>query len=89
MTAPPDPQLPERVEAQPLARAPDPMSILQLGVEKGIDAESIERLSALAEKWMDRQARQDFNAAMAEFHRRIPPIKKTAQAEYTTSSGST
>lgn len=89
MSDPVSHEYPARVEEQPLTvRDDNPMSILRLGVEKGIDAESIERLSALAERWADRRAAEEYNAGLMEFQRTVPEILKAKTASIATKSGS-
>ena len=56
----------------------EPMQILAKAVIAGeLDAETLERLSALVERHEDRSAAKEFAAAMAEFRRRCPEIKKS------------
>jgi hypothetical protein len=59
--------------------AEEPLAILRLAVEKGIDAESLERLCALAEHREDRQAAREFADALRTFQERCPPIQKAAE----------
>jgi hypothetical protein len=81
-------QLPIEYEAKPLAQTEEPMAILKLGVEKGIDAESIERLSALAERWQDRRASEEFADCLAKFQGEVPEILQTKVAKIVSQSGS-
>lgn len=61
--------------------------LLQMAIEKNIPVEALEKLQALYEKALDRQAASEFAAAVAEFQRTCPPIHKNALTDYTTKSG--
>ncbi len=63
--------------------------LLALAVEKGLGVEGLEKLVALQERVMARQAESAMAAAMAEFQRRCPSIKKTSTARVTTAGGGT
>jgi hypothetical protein len=55
--------------------------LLQLAVDKNLDLDKLEKLIALQERVMDRQAGVEFAQAFAEFQRLCPPIRKTASSE--------
>src|SRR6056297_973216 len=57
------------------------MQLLQTGVQNGIPVESLERLMAMREKELARQAEHEFNAAMSEFQRRCPVIERKKSVE--------
>lgn len=61
--------------------------LLQMAIEKNIPVEALEKLQALYEKALDRQAASEFAAAVAEFQRACPPIAKNAKTDYATKSG--
>lgn len=68
-----------REDMSPVAQPPEPLQILANAVLEGkVDAESLERLSALVERHEDRKAAKEFAAAMAEFRRRCPEIMKAS-----------
>ncbi len=69
------------------AEAPAVMDLLQAAVDKEVSVETLERLVALHERVSDRQAAQDFAAAMADFQKACPPIPKTSTANIATKSG--
>lgn len=55
----------------------NPLMILQGAIEKGIDADQLEKLMTLQERWEASQARKAFDAAMAKFQGSCPTIEKT------------
>jgi len=61
--------------------------LFELAVQKG-GVEALERLMALQERMLDRQASHDFAAALAAFQSACPPIKKTSTAKVITKGGS-
>jgi hypothetical protein len=63
-------------ELATMPREATPMSILQMATEKGANVETIERLSALAERWQDRKAQEEFAAALAKFQTLCPTVFK-------------
>lgn len=65
----------------------DPGAILRLAVERGLDAESLERLAALHERMEARQAAKDFLAAMSAFRAACPEIPRHGSASYRTAKG--
>jgi len=65
----------------------DPQYLLQKAVESNASIETLERLVALAKDVREVQAREAWHAAMAEFQRRCPPIKKTNTAQIATAKG--
>lgn len=58
----------------------NPLEILRMAVEKGANVETLERLTALAERVEDRNAAKEFADAMARFQEHCPPIRKTSTA---------
>ena len=63
------------------------MDLLQAAVDKEVTVETLERLVALHERVSDRQAAQDYSAAMADFQNACPPIPKTSTAHIASKSG--
>lgn len=53
---------------------PTPAQILAAAVDKGADADTLERLVGLAERVMDRRAERDMDAALAAFQAQCPTI---------------
>lgn len=58
-----------------------PMSLVQLAIEKGVDVEVIERLVALQERVMERNAEAAMAQALAAFQAECPPIPRVRTAE--------
>lgn len=56
-------------------------SMLSLAIEKGIDADSLGKLVALQERVLEKQAKDEFFAAMAQFHAECPIIGKNRHAK--------
>jgi hypothetical protein len=73
-------------KSQAIARV-DSQSLLEKAIEKGASIETIERLVALAKDVREVQAREAWHQAMAEFQRRVPPIKKDSTAKVVTMRG--
>lgn len=72
------------VEPTPQAlevRRLDPQALIVQALEKDSPVEVIERLLAMAERVREIQAREAWYAAMAQFQRTCPPIKKTKVAK--------
>jgi hypothetical protein len=59
----------------------DPQALLAKAVEQNAGIETLERLVSLARDVRAFQAKEAWHNAMAEFHRRVPPIKKTKTAK--------
>jgi hypothetical protein len=89
----PDTELeePATVPQQPIARAsiaPMPMAdAIMEAVRQKLPAAELERLFALAERAADRQAKQDFNAALAAFQAVCPQIHKAKTVDFASSKG--
>lgn len=58
----------------PAVRAEDPMALLSMAVQRGADVETLERLTALREKFRAEQARSAFFSALNAFQAEIPVI---------------
>ena len=61
--------------------------LMQLAIEKGIDAASLERLVDIYGRERDRAAANEFAKALAEFQEECPAIAKRREAKITTKSG--
>lgn len=75
-----------------MAVAPRPAStsmaeLLYMAVEKGTPVAELKELVALHEHMSQRQAQQDFAAAMAQFQAECPSIKKSSTAKFNTRGG--
>lgn len=62
-------------------------TMLSLAIEKGIDADSLGKLVALQNECLDRQAKDEFFAAMAQFHAECPIIGKNRTAKIRSKKG--
>jgi hypothetical protein len=72
--------------SEPMGLAPAEQTIrvanlLEMAVEKGMDPTALEKLVALHERIMDREAESQFNAAMQAFQSECPVIGKTSVAD--------
>jgi hypothetical protein len=61
--------------------------LIRLAMDKGVDVAVLERLVALKERVMDRDARGAFFQALANFQRECPVLDKNATAKITTKTG--
>ena len=59
----------------------DPQALIHAAIEKGSGIETLERLVALAKDVRAEQAREAWHAAMSEFQRRCPKIRRSATAK--------
>ena len=78
----------EAVKDAVIARL-DPQALISQAIQAGAGIDTLERLVALATTVREVQAREAWYAAMAEFQRTCPPIKKTATAKIVTRGGGT
>lgn len=60
----------------------NPMSILQLAIEKGASIDQLERLMAMQERFEANAAKKAFNAAMAKFKENPPKISKNKHVKF-------
>jgi hypothetical protein len=63
------------------------LGLLQSAVDKGIDVQALEKLTALYERMADRRASEEFTRDLAEFQRTCPRIPKSSTAKITTKAG--
>lgn len=68
-------------ESQALA-VPTPMRLMELAIEKGVDADTMGKLLDLHLRWEAEQQRKAYIEAMAIFRANPPEIKKTKKVEY-------
>jgi hypothetical protein len=71
----------DAVEVPAQREKKDVYDLLTLAVEQKVDVEMLERLSALKERLDDRQARQEFFAALGQFQDECPEVEKTSTAK--------
>jgi hypothetical protein len=74
----------------PVAPASEPSEItglIRLAIERDLDVEKLERLVALRERVMDREAAAAFAAALAGFQRECPPVPRSRTGKIVTKSG--
>jgi len=67
----------ELATVEQLPTTPNPLMILEGAIARGIDADQLEKLMELQERWEANQARKAFDRAMAQFQAACPVIKKT------------
>lgn len=60
---------------------------LTLAIERGVDADALEKLVALHERLEARKAEQAFNEALQQFQERVPVIPKNKRVNYPTKGG--
>lgn len=78
------------IEAQPQAMVPaQAATLLERAIEKGVDPDSLSKLVALQERILDRQAEQDFAAAMRQTQAAIQPVLKDRRNSQTDSNYAT
>ena len=78
----------EQSESRELAQTPtNPMQLLQLAMSGDVDVAKLERLMELQERWEQKQAREAFNAAIAEFQGSVPEIEKKRGVKMTRGDG--
>jgi hypothetical protein len=65
--------------AAPGAEGQSVASLVQYAIERGVDVEVLERLVALQERVMERDARAAFFEALTAFREKCPPIVKTRE----------
>jgi len=73
--------------AEPNGLGPDD-ALIALALQRDVPVETIERLVALRERALAKQAEQAYNAAFAAFQAECPPVPKTSRAEIATRQGS-
>jgi len=63
------------------ARAMTPMDLMRGAIEHGVDADQLDKLLTLQERYEANQARKAFAAAMADFQARCPTVMKSRKAD--------
>lgn len=64
-------------------RPTDPMALLALAVEKGMDATQLEKLTALHERWTANRAKEAFASAMCEAQAQMPAVLFNSKNKHT------
>ena len=64
-----------------------PVSLIQLALEKGYDIDKFKQLFDMQERWEIRQAEKAFLEAMSNFQRTCPKIIKTKEVNYPVQGG--
>lgn len=77
----------EATAVAPRNAAASMAELLYMAVEKGTPVAELKELVALHETMSQRQAQQDFAAAMARFQAECPSIKKSSKANFATRGG--
>jgi hypothetical protein len=65
----------------------NPMELIRFAIDSKTPAAELSQLVALAEHVEERNARREFNRALAAFQRECPPVKKNKTANITTKGG--
>lgn len=65
----------------------EPLSLVRLALDKGVDVSVIERLVALQEHVTERNARMAYFEALAAFQSECPEIPKSKKVRYATKAG--
>lgn len=86
-TDPKTPEVRKGGAAPAVLPSEDTSPLVRLAITEGVDIDVIERLVAMHEKEQDRQAKRDFNRAMAEFQRLCPAIPRNSTGEILTKNG--
>lgn len=66
-------------------RTPTPIDILQTAVDRGLDADQLEKLMLMQERWEAGQAKKQFSEAMHNCQQEMPQIVKDAENSHTRS----
>lgn len=72
---------------EPSAQVSNVGNLLQLAIQSGIGADQLERLVALQEHVMEKQAKDEFFRAMAGFHSECPVVGKNRTAKVRSRKG--
>jgi hypothetical protein len=77
-------------EAQSLeVKRADPLSLLQLAIDRGCDPDRLDKLLALQERWERTRAEEAYNLAMNECQAEMPSIVKDRKNMHTSSTYAT
>jgi hypothetical protein len=60
-----------------------PLSLLQSAVDRGLDADQLDKLLTLQERWERNQAEKAFNEAMTDCQNEMPPVVRNCQNKQT------
>lgn len=71
----------ELAEASRSPRPNDPLSLLQQAMDAGANAEQLEKISAVAERWMARQSEIAFSESMNRCQQELPVVVRDAKGE--------
>ena len=78
-------ELPSRALTEPTGTSASTFHLLQAAVDKGMEPDALEKLVALQERIMDREAEQSFNLAMVACQEEIAPVVKSSMNNQTKS----
>src|SRR4051794_25328219 len=71
----------------PAPSSPNPISIVQTAIEKGITGADLKEIMDLQERWEANQARKAFDIAMANAQAEMPTIVKNRLVAFEARSG--
>jgi len=78
---------PDLLPAAPDSEPSEITGLIRLAIERDLDVEKLERLVALRERVMDREAAQAFAGALASFQRDCPPVRRNRTGKIVMKSG--
>lgn len=75
------------METQIQTVEPNPLALINIALEKGMDVDKLTRLFDLQERWEKKEAEKSFLASFANFQRTCPKIRKTKMVDFQTKTG--
>lgn len=70
-----------------IIHSPTPEMLISQGIDKGIGVDQLEKLMALQERYLDRQARISFFNALSKFQHECPSLQKIKGVDFITKDG--
>lgn len=61
---------------------PTPTNLIQMGIEKNMGIDQLDKLISLQERWMASRAREEYNKAFAMFQKNAPDLQKNRKVAY-------
>jgi hypothetical protein len=75
------------MENKIVKQEPNPIALINMAMEKGLDIEKLSKLFDLQERWEKRESEKAFYDAFANFQRKCPKIKKLKNVKYQLKEG--
>ena len=79
-------ELPTQQQPQQTAIATTPLAILERAVDRGLDADQLDKLMAMQERWERNQAEKAYNEAMHLCQQQMPSVVKSSTNKQTNSN---